>query len=289
MLFKLTKYNLQSIFKSILPFLILFFFSVVFFNLTNYDIELIYDDSHLIVAEIPSSEFLQFLHGLASFMISCSPILLAASTLKAIWRRFKINFFSDEAYLTHTLPIPRSTLWNAQILSVLITFASLALFLVLNCFILMLTPDGQKLLDSFGLLGGCAHCVGQYHYIEPLELSFYLSFILTIFAEFTFMTFCGMTGIILKNRYKKNIAIVSGCAIYLFGGMALIGLFLLISHFDPDILRTLNGMPFRTPGFDFDTSYFDRAFFYIGTIYTVFSAAMYFINRKLLAKGIDLD
>ena len=294
MFFKLIKHNLRAIFKSILPFIIALLASVIFFNITDYTSELVFDENYNVVGEIISSnldfffhESIQFFHGLAQFALYCSLILLAATTLRAIWRRFSTNFFSDEAYLTHTLPISRTTLWNAQICSILITFISVIIFLIVNCFILLLTRDGQRTLDSLGLLGGCAHCVGAYYYIEPRNLSFYLILTFIVFAEFLFMALCGITGIILKNRFGKNIATLSGVFIYLLGGaIAVLFIFLAFgtTSIGPDLGPSL-GMYGTKPSLDPGL----KTVLCIGSTYACLSIALYFIDQELIKKGINLE
>lgn len=282
---KLIKYNLKAIFKSILPFIVALFVSVIFFNLTDYTIELVLDENHNVIDEIVSSEICMSLHGFAQFFLYISLILLAATTLRAIWRRFSTNFFSDEAYLTHTLPVSRTTLWNAQICSVLIVLISVIAFVILNCFILLLTRDGQRTLDSLGLLGGCAHCVGDYYYIEPKSLSLYLVLTFIIFAEFLFMILCGMTGIILKNRFDRNIATLAGVLIYLIGGSIIFCLAATsISSANLNFGPSLGIYGTETSA---NSGY--SAIFLIGSIYACYSIILYFVDQKLLKHGINLD
>lgn len=280
MLLKLIKHSLGPIFKAILPFIVALFASILLFNLTTYD---------ALADVITASQFQQFLHGLSQFMISCSLILLVAVAIRTIWRRFKSSFYGDEAYLTHTLPIPRRTLWNAQVCIILIAFISIIIVAITNCLILALTRDGQQLLESLGLIGGCSHCVGAYYYVEPLSFTFYLSYIFVVLAEFVFLTFCGLFGIILSNHFGKNLALLSGLGVYFIGSLLIIGIFFLISNFDPAILNTLHGPSIVSYGFELDLSFMARALFYIGLVYTCHCVILYFTNRKLLNQGVNLD
>lgn len=292
MLAKLIKYNLKPVIKSLLPFTILLFFSVILFNVTGYETELIFDvqgDRTALIDVIDASELQKFIHGLASFLISCSLILLIATTIKSLWQRFSINFYSDEAYLTHTLPIPHKTLWNAQFINIIIASASVVLIMALGCLLLVLSPSGLQLLDSLGLIGGCAHCVGEYYSVEPLELSFYLLYGFIVFIEIVFLTLCGITGIIIKHRLSKKLALISGVIIYMACSSLLLAIFLLIGQFDKDILGVFGGAPVRVPDLEIDISYMTRAILYIELIYCCYCTALYFVDRKLLKHGINLD
>lgn len=280
MLLKLIKHNLGPIFKAILPFIIALFASVLLFTFTTYD---------ALADVITASQFQQFIHGLSQFLISCSLILLVAVAIRTIWRRFKSNFYGDEAYLTHTLPIPRHTLWNAQVCIVLITFVVIILVAIINCFILALTRNGQQLLESLGLIGGCSHCVGAYYYVEPLSFAFYLSYIFVALAEFVFLTFCGLFGIIVSDYFSKNIALLSGLGAYFIGSALIVGIFFFISILEPTILNTFHDQRFATPGYDLDLGFMARVLFYIGVVYTCHCIILYFTNRKLLNQGVNLE
>lgn len=283
MLAKLIKYNLKPIFKSILPFVILLLFSIILFNVTAYEVEYTFNEQGNLVDIMPP-EIQQFLHGLANFIISCSLILLLASAVRAIWHRFKTSFYSDEAYLTHTLPISRRTLWNAQIYSTIITFISIIALLVLGCLLLTLTHNGQQLLESFGLIGGCSRCVGEYYYIEPLSLGHYLSYTFAIFIELLFITLCGFSGIILGNRFSKNISLISGVCIYLVGSFIILALLYITSNLD-----SLQGPSIGTPGSNADFGTITNVLLYAGVIYSCYCLILYFVDQKLLDRSINLD
>lgn len=293
MLLKLIKHNLKPILKSILPFALALLASVLLFNLTAYEPEFVYkivDGRQALDDVITASQFQQFIHGLSQFMISCSLILLVAVTIRAIWMRFKSSFYGDEAYLTHTLPVSRATLWKAEICSILISFLSILAVVTLSCLLLALTQDGLQLLESLGLIGGCTHCLGEYYNVKPMDLSFYLSFILVVFTEFTFLTFCGIFGIIMSNRLSKNISLLTGLVTYFAANALLVGLFFLIGQLDPTLLDIFQTSTHGgTFGYDLDLSFMSRTLFVIGSIYCCYCVAFGFINQKLLAHGVNLD
>lgn len=294
MLAKLIKHNLKPIFKSILPFIIALFASVVLFNITDYTLEYIYetleDGSHLITDIIEPSRVQEFFHGFFNFTTNCSMILLIAATARSIWHQFKVSFYSDQAYLTHTLPVTRRTLWNAEICSIAITFIGVIIILVLNCLLLSLTQDGTRILESFGLVSGCSQCVGEYYYVEPHSFVFYLNFVFIIFTEFTFITLCGITGMIIKHRLSKGSSLLFGLGIYIVGSVVLVGIFFLICNFfDKNVFQLFSGIPHSTPGYSPDLSYMSRALLYISSVYFCHLIALYFIDQKLLRRGINLD
>ena len=152
MFFKLLKHNLKAILKSILPFIIFLLTATIMMNITSFDYELGYIE----IAGAMSQTVLDppaataFWNGLAQFLIYISIILLLATTVRANWRRFSNNFYNDEAYLTHTLPVSRDMLWGSMIASTLISIITVILVLVCCGFLLTLSGSGQRFLDSFG-------------------------------------------------------------------------------------------------------------------------------------------
>ena len=293
MLFKLIKHNLKPILKSILPFAVALLASVSLFNVTGYEVylkqELMEDGHYSYTDYIEVSELQQFLHGFFQFTIYCSLILIFAVAVRAIWYQFKTTFYSDRAYLTHTLPVARKTLWSAEICTVLVTYLGVVAVVVISCLILSLSKYGLIFLNQFGLVGGCAQCLGDYYNVHPLGFDFYLSFALVVFCEFVFITFCGISGMILKHRLGSNLSLATGLGIYLLGSIALLCLIQFISTFDKEISGVFGGAPIRTPGYDPDVNFMSRALFYIGSIYAVYCVALYFVDQKLLHRGINLD
>lgn len=291
MFFKLLKHNLKAILKSILPFIIFLLTATIMMNITSFDYELGYIE----IAGAMSQTVLDppaataFWNGLAQFLIYISIILLLATTVRANWRRFSNNFYSDEAYLTHTLPVSRNMLWGSMIASTLISIITVILVLVCCGFLLTLSVSGQRFLDSFGLLGGCVKCFNEYYSLAPRELSFYLSYSFILFTELAFITLCSITGIILGHRSTKNLSLISGIAIYLLGSALLVGIFLLLAKLDVDISQLYEGIPINTPGYSPTLGYVTRALFYISTVYSCYCLVLYFVDQKLLRHGINLD
>lgn len=53
---------------------------------------------------------------LVSMFISCIVSILLTSSIR-IWARFINNFYKDESYLTHTLPVTKNELFNSKVLA----------------------------------------------------------------------------------------------------------------------------------------------------------------------------
>lgn len=291
MFLKLLKHNLKAVLKSISPFIVFLLAAVIMMNITSYDRELGYLEIAGVMSQtvLDPPATLAFLNGLAQFLIYISLILLLAATVRANWRRFSNNFYSDEAYLTHTLPVSRAALWNSMFITILISFLVVIAILIFSCFLLVLSGSGQRFLDSLGLLGGCVNCFGDYYSLAPREFSFYLGYAFILFTELIFLTLCGITGIILGHRSSKNLTIISGTLIYILSSILLVCIFFFLTQFDPGISQLIDGIPLNTPNSSPALNQISRALFYISLVYTAYSVAFYFIDQKLLKHGINLD
>ena len=118
MLRKLLKYELKSIFK----FLIIFYVLAIFFSILT-RIFFSFENSLMleILAEIAQG---------AAISMMCSTLI---NNIMRLWVRFKSHYYGDESYLTHTLPIEKSTQYLSIFLTTIITlFASFSvIFLAL--------------------------------------------------------------------------------------------------------------------------------------------------------------
>ena len=79
---------------------------------------------------------------------------LAALTLGNMFficERFYRNFFTDEGYLTFTLPVKRSTLFNSKIITALITNLATSIVITIDILIAFaISPIGEKFNELFG-------------------------------------------------------------------------------------------------------------------------------------------
>lgn len=297
MLLKLIKYDLKYIFKAASIFAIIFLASIVFYNLTGYDIITITEgqgESLKIVGETYSRPAIFLvLHGLFYNIIYISLVGLILIAIIRIWQRFKTNFYSDEAYLTHTLPVSRNTLWAAKVCSAFLTIISIILIATIGGLILSLARDGLQLLQSLGMVTGCASCIRKYYHVEPQNISFYLIFASLILTQLMFTVLCGFTGIILG--YRTNIhqgirSLLTGFTIYILAAVILLfsidNLFPIFDSKMSHLTTTIHG---NTAAGHYGPNFVSRTLVYIGLTYVCFSAILYFVDQKVLKRSINLD
>ena len=107
MLKKLLKYDFKAIFKY------WWIAAVINLLLSVYGgfIQLIENYNQVLADTLAS------LIGLSTFMVNCSYVALLIVTLVLLFIRFYQNFFTDEGYLTFTLPVSRSQLLNSKVIA----------------------------------------------------------------------------------------------------------------------------------------------------------------------------
>ena len=133
MLGKLLKYDLKDLLKSISVFYILSFIGAVltriFCSLTN-----------TIIIEIIKQVCMGFMFSmLASSLIN---------TLMRNWVRFKQTLYGDESYLTHTLPVKKSTLYLSKVLCGIITMLTSTLVIAASLLICYYSKENIELLKN---------------------------------------------------------------------------------------------------------------------------------------------
>jgi len=280
MLTKLIKYDLKYIFKTVSVFMILLLISAVLHNLTSYDYTpTILDASGQVFGGNPNASLLiQFLHTIFYNAVIAFLVALLVNSLTRTWQRFRNNFYGDEAYLTHTLPVSRKTLWLSKFLSLLLTILGVIISIGISFWILSFVPSNQAFIDPLG-------------FNEQAPLSYNIALLVGLYAEMVFITLCGTTGLIIghrANNHRGLRSIIYGFIIYAFSAVLLLGFLALWSCIDPDLQNLFNttiSNPHEISTFDFIT----KLFIGIDFAYIVMIATLVSINCYLLKSGVDID
>ena len=175
--------------------------------------------------------------GLSAFMLA---------TLIFVYMRYYKNFFTDEGYLTFTLPVKRIDLLNSKILSAFITNAATSAVIALDVAIIFsIGVDPKILLHAFDgindlagiLFGNGAERIPSVilYPITAIALAM-LTSLFSILAIFACITFASV--ITKKNKVLAAIGIyylgsgilsVAGQVLAIFGAAAIAGLSEIIS------------------------------------------------------------
>lgn len=195
------------------------------------------------------------------------------------WARNVSNLYKDESYLTHTLPIDKSTHLASKVISQVILIVVTALLLLLAIYIMYINKDVLEYLKTYFKLTS-----------ESLNTSIIwliIVFVLLVLLEFIFIAFCGNFGIVYGHKYNNNkmlMTVLFGIAAYFVENIILLSIFLIVSIFNKDMYTMLfNQSEIMNYSFLMTVSYICIA------VYAISSLILYFITNKIFKKGVNVD
>ena len=261
MLGKLIKYDLKWINKAI------YVYSVVL---------LLVAIAVKIVESIDQTLFLVIVDKILSGTFIATAISMSITCIMRIWSRFITNIYKDESYLTHTLPITKSQIFNSKVIAGLLSILMTTLVIIACVAIVALN---ENTIDSLKIMYDSL--VQTYN--GTYAVLFIIGIVLLIALEIIFFMISGIFGIVVGhsfNNYKMLISIIVGILSYcLLSTVSLIIMGILSEVADFEIvnnafpsLRTLKIMGFTSIG-----------------IYLLFNLSYYFIAKKILNRGVNVD
>ena len=263
MLKKLLKYDLENIYK----FLIIFYSLAIFFGMLT-----------RVFLEIENSFIMKILGQICSGVTISMFINILINNLMRLWIRFKSNFYGDEAYLTHTLPLEKKLLYLSKIFTAIISIFTSMLVIGLTLFIAYYSKENIEILKN--VLLPVANAYGS------TIIKILLAFLFIFFLEFVNMLQVGYTGIILG--YKMNSGKIGFSVLFGFGTYMVMQIFVLlmifiVALFNKDIMNLFvtNEM--------INVDMVKTIIYMAIIIYTITLFIGYFVNLKLFNKGVNVD
>jgi len=263
MLKKLLKYDLKNVYKVLVVFYLL---SIFFATLTR--IFLYVDNSFVfeIIGKICSGTTIAMFFN------------IIINNMMRLWVRFKTNFYSDESYLTHTLPVNKKTLYLSKTLTSIITLITSALVICISLFIAYYSKENILLVKNLLLPLATVY--------DSTIIAIILEFILVFFLEIMNMIQSGYVGIVLghkRNNNKTAFSILFGFITYLLTQVFVILVVFLFALFNQDLMNlfyTVDALSISTI----------KACIYLAIfVYTLNIFILYFVNIKLFNKGVNVD
>ncbi len=263
MFLKLLKYEL----KSILKFLVIFYSLALFFSILT---RIFFSIEGSLVMDIIA----QVCSGITVSMMFSTVI----NNLIRLWGRFGQNFYGDESYLTHTLPVKKFTHYTAKLATAVITlFVSVAVIGV-SLFIAYYSDKNMELLRAFILPVATAY--------ESSVATVLTVILFVLFLEFANTLQCGYTGIILGHRMnggKIGFSVLFGFAVNMASQLIVLIAIAVAGLFSPDLMNLI----------------FTNEAVNAGTVKIVIHLAMavysavivlgYAVNVKLFGRGVDVE
>lgn len=263
MLKKVLKYDLASNFK----FLIIFYSLALFFAILT-----------RVFFSIDNSFIMNIIGQICSGVTISMMFSVIINNLMRLWVRFKNNFYDDEAYLTHTLPILKKTLYLSKFLTAIITLFTSVLVIALTLFIAYFSKDNFAFLKN--LLLPIANA------FDSTIIKIIFAFLFIFFLEFLNILQSGYTGIIIGH--KMNNAKIGFSVLYSFVTYMITQIFVLLALFIVALFnKDLMNLFCTTEMINLDMI---NIIIYLSIItYTVTLIIGYVINTKLFQKGVNVD
>ncbi len=263
MLGKLLKYELKNSFK----------FLVVFYTLA-----LVFAGVARILGDVANSTFVFVLAEIfkgASISMMFSTLI---NNSMRLWVMFKGNIYGDESYLTHTLPIRKSTIYLSKILNTVITLL-VSVAVILLSFLIIFYSDA--FMEMFK---GIILSLTQSQNVSVWGISAVL--ILLLYVEFLNMLQCGFSGIIIGHRFnsaKTLMSVIIGIVVYGFSQAFILIPVLFTGIFNSDIMNifTTNFIP--------SFEMFKTILILVTASYVAIFLILSIINIKLFEKGVNVD
>lgn len=257
MLKKLLKYDLEWINKYIsVLFIITLAASLITRILSNFTASFIGNVIYIICKNI-----------VIGCMVSC-----VVNCLMRVWVRFKNNIYNDESYLTHTLPITKNTIYNAKIISAVISFV-FTLAIVAISFIIAYLDD--SVMESVKFIFGSGERALQFIVV-----------CLICIAEMIFLFLCGILGIEIghkANNGKIGKSIITAILIYWASQIMTIIILFICGLFNSGI-----GSLFTNT--NIQSMEIIKNFIYLAFIvYLLYNIILYFLGKKILNQGVNVD
>lgn len=265
MLRKLVKYDLRFLIGKEL--IVYYIISMVVAVLTR--IFLSFEDSAVL-------HFIGLILNGVTISALCSTIINAVIRC---WVRFSRNFYHDESYLTHTLPVTKKMHYAAKVISSALTLVISLVVCVLAVVAGYFSKENFEIFKSMFL-----------PFAQAMNESIWLLLLLlgsVLLIELMVMVQAGFTGALVGHRFGSG----KGPLSVLFGGIAyvvyqsfsLLLMFLYAVVLNDELLDSF------TSNAIVDLATFKEIMYCGLLIYALLFAIGYFINQKLFQKGVNVD
>ena len=200
------------------------------------------------------------------------------NSIMRLWVRFKNNFYGDESYLTHTLPIDKKTLYLSKTLSSIITLFVSMTIIAFSLFIAYYSKENIEILKKILL-----PFIDIYN---TSMVSIILIFLFIFMLEVLSLLQSGYTGMILGHRMnnaKMGYSILFGFITYMIIQILALLILFIFAIFNKDIMNLFftNQMV---------NIYILKSIIYMSCIfYTIIIIVIYIINLKLFKKGVNVE
>lgn len=264
MLNKLLKYDLKYMIKNMAIFYIL----SIFFAITT---RILFNMEQSVIINI-----------IGQISVGCMFAMIVntlINTMMRSWVRFRDSLYKDESYLTHTLPVTKSELYNSKFIQTLIFFFISFVVILISLFIAYYSKENWLAITNY---------VKTITTGLNMSTSFFITMaIIIIFLEVFNAIQCGFLGIILGNKMnngKIGCSVLFGFITYLVAQSLILGLVFVYGLFDSSIMEL-----FKTSTINIDVEAFKVLAILSCLLYIMIIFIMSILCKKELNKGVNVE
>ena len=279
MLKKLIKYDLKDLFSiSWIFYIILLSLSLISYIFNEYDL-------------YKKNILLDLIHGILELILIIMLIIFLGFVIFKILSRFSNNTYSDEGYLTNTLPVSQIKLYFSKILSAIIYILTSSIIAIIAYSIgltyIFTKHNGTYVSTLQGL-------IEEYSgFLKLSQANVLAILIILIFLEIMVIVLSGYNGIIknhLTNNPKKIKSIIYSIGYYLLSVLIIVLTLYISSKINPDISKvfSLNSHNFYKYIYNYTSAC--RQIACIGIFsYLTIDILLLLNGYRLFNKGINLE
>ena len=264
MLNKLLKYDLKYMIKNMAIFYIL----SIFFAITT---RILFNMEQSVIINI-----------IGQISVGCMFAMIVntlINTMMRSWIRFRDSLYKDESYLTHTLPVTKSELYNSKFIQTLVFFFISFVVILISLFIAYYSKENWLAITNYvkTITTG----------LNMSTLFFITMAIIIIFLEVFNAIQCGFLGIILGNKMnngKIGYSVLFGFITYLVAQSLILGLVFVYGLFDSSIMEL-----FKIATISIDVEAFKVLAILSSLLYIMIIFIMSILCKKELNKGVNVE
>ena len=214
-------------------------------------------------------------------MRGCAISMMVSSIINALmrsWVRFIRGVYGDESYLTHTLPVPRSTVYLSKLLTSIICVFTSVLLTVACVFVCFYSEGMIEWMKSTFSIAAAAYDTSVTMLIVTLAAA--------LFLQLVFILLAGYVGSIIGHRSSgARIArsVMWGFGIYIVAGGVMLATIFIIGLFNDEVMNVITTA--AAVGIDA----VKLLMITVIVVYAVCDSALAAVGYSLLKKGVNVD
>ncbi len=188
---------------------------------------------------------------------------------------FTKSFYSDESYLTHTLPVTKNQLINSKFLTALIEISLGFITLIISLLIMYYSPT---MLETLKVLLSLI-VVGEFSVLFALTL-----FVMLVFVEFFMFISIIYLSIVVsyRAREKRVLKTFITTAILAFVSLTVLSIAMVV-------VLLINGVQFTSEILVLSSNAFMSVLITGIVVYSAVCILFYFLTKKEFNKGVNVD